>query len=450
MEKQSRFIKEFSKEQSQAERDVLAQKIKARRKEVGTKTEHEARLRVLQQEGQEREAGIGKLLRELEQLGKQIAELSNQMLGKLRSYFEIQKLRADIVVGQRTLEDLHQQQRSTGAEVARVQLQKDESIGAYRGVRGLLSEFYEAQKRKWERSPHTKEEIIKYFNEEHLASLSLEEYALLMRRFPGEMVTHVTRQGVRDHIGHMFHTVDQGKYVSGFTRMLTDGRLRSPLGVSLLEGAKDAAIAKHLQLDHCKTKKEAMDELAALVGDRSQENPGSYVDLAAIHFAAEEVADSYYGSETGNEIFVAYPSALVAAQYYFNGTLTEASGDYWNDQWVWANEERGIDLDAGIVFIPRDAKVDRKTGSRYELTENLLPLVNQEYKDAIERMVNDPDFYYIAAQIKEISGQFTEDMSDPDLFYLAKDETRCRKNWKNCLWVEGFAGFLAYRKSKKS
>ena len=98
-----------------------------------------------------------------------------------------------------------------------------------------------------------------------------------------------------------------------------------------------------------------------------------------MHLAVEDVADSFYGSERNNEVFFAFPSALIASQYEFAGNLAEVEMDgytdsYNNDQYVFPDIEKGLSIDAGIAFIPKDAKVDFKTGSKYELDENKKPV----------------------------------------------------------------------------
>ena len=212
----------------------------------------------------------------------------------------------------------------------------------------------------------------------------------------------------------MYHTAGEGAYADGFMKMVEDGRLRSPLGVYLVEGEKEQAIARFLHLDNFKTKEEALNYLGTLVSER-QGDAGSYVDRMAVHFATEEVPDCYYGSEQGNEIFIAYPSAHIASQYYFSGQLNESGGGYWNDQWVWANEEKGMDLNAGLIFIPEEARVDRKNGSRYELDENRNPIKNSEYQDAFRRVADSPDFHDFANQVMEIAGKLNQSWDSPNL-----------------------------------
>ena len=142
-----------------------------------------------------------------------------------------------------------------------------------------------------ERSLIIQEDITKYFSEEHLASLSLEDYKTLLKRFPSEMVAHVTRQGIRDHTGMVYHLAGAGEYVDGFMKMLEDGRLRSPLGVHLAEKEKMDAVSKFLNLSGFKNKEDALDYVNSLTNENVQGESGSYTDRMAVHFATEEVAD---------------------------------------------------------------------------------------------------------------------------------------------------------------
>jgi len=417
MEKPPQFIKEFSKEKSPEERQQAAQAIRAKRAEhFAEKHTQEEKQTELQQATSERERILAEKLETISNLENEITELSTARLGKILNYFQLRKLRADVAIGQKTYEELKQQQNIEIAEQQAIsgKLESKETSPAMQEARTMLDNFYKNQKEKWAQSDYTKEDITKYFSEENLASLSPEDYTILLKRFPQEMVAHVTRQGIRDHIGMVYHTAGEGAYADGFMKMAEDGRLRSPLGVYLVEGAKEEAISKFLHLEGFKSKDKALDYLATLTTTRQGEG-GSYADRMAVHFATEEVADTYYGSEKGNEIFIAYPSAYIASQYYFSGQLKESGGGYWNDQWVWANEERGMDLNAGLVFIPEEAKVDRKTGSRYELDEGRNPVKNAEYQTVFRRVSDSADFHSFANQVMEITGHLTQNYNESNL-----------------------------------
>ncbi|HSW65648.1 MAG TPA: hypothetical protein VLI54_00725 [Bacillota bacterium] len=260
--------------------------------------------------------------------------------------------------------------------------------------------FYEEQARRWENAPYTPEDLATYFTPEHLSSLTMDQYVLLMRRFPGELVTHVTRQGIRDHMGMIYHTEGVGSYSNGFANMLEDRRLRSPLGVYMIEEHKEAAVGQFLNLGRHGSAQEALERLDRITHPTIQYEAGSYADRSAIHFAAEEVGNEYYGSERGNEIFIAFPAAMIASQYHFNGDPTDNTGGYWNDLWVWEHEQAGIPLDAGLIFIPANAQVDRNTGSRYQLDEQGSPLPNVEGRASVEAVLASPELpaFYEEAQ----------------------------------------------------
>ena len=105
--------------------------------------------------------------------------------------------------------------------------------------------------------------------------------------------------------------------------------------------------------------------------------------------------------------------AFIASQYYFQGGLVQKETWGHADQWVWAKEEEGMDLDAGIVFIPDDTRVDAITGSCYELDENKKRVVNQAYIDAISRLVETDGFKELVQQVSETSHELTRFHSTP-------------------------------------
>ncbi len=235
---------------------------------------------------------------------------------------------------------------------------------------------------------------------------------LLMRRFPGELVTHVTRQGVRDHLGMIHHSEGIGKYSDGFATMLQDHRLRSPLGVYMVEEKKEAAVGQFLFLDRYDSPNAALEHLEHITHPEMQAAPGSFADRNAIHFAAEEVGNEYYGSEVGNEIFIAFPAAMIASQYHFNGRPTDNSGGYWNDLWVWEHEQNGIPLDAGLVFIPANAQVDRNTGSRYQLDEQRDPLRDPQARGDVEALLAWPELPAFHQKVEDILYRAESDKAD--------------------------------------
>ena len=419
-----KFIREFSKERSADERRAKAAEVRSKRSEYfeqkkglsGQKENTAGELEGIEKEITEKVAA-------LEALRNRIETLSESTLGKVANYFAIRKLKADALLGESSYKDLLARRKTAvAAKDAAVQnfderFPAGQTPEALMEARKLVKDFYEGEKGRWASSDHTKEDMERYFSEERLAFLSLEEYALLLRRFPGQMVAHVTRQGIRDHIGNsMMHSLGRGAYADGFMEILKSGSLRSPLGIALAEKENQEAIAKYLLLDMQPDKETALTSLEIGTSATSQGEAGSYADRSAVHTATEMVADAFYGSEHGNEIFFAFPSAQIASQYFFQSpTLAEANEDSMrNDQWIWANEQRGIPINTGLVFIPEDTMVGADTGSRYQLDADKNPVVNQEYLDAVVRIANAPNFPEFAKRFNDATSVFNPN-KDPEL-----------------------------------
>ncbi|MFH1426145.1 MAG: hypothetical protein ABIG66_01795 [Candidatus Kerfeldbacteria bacterium] len=409
MIRRPQFLRKFSKERSPEERQKLAKEIRAKRAEQRAarleQEKNDAELQPkhaeLKQEMSEREKYMQELLERLGQLNEQLEDMDDGMVEEISNCLEYRSLEADFKLGEKEWMQLQEIQKSDSVKAAAIAEEISANLPRhFRDEQVLLDNFYKEEAEKWANSPFTQEDIVTNFSEEHLASLSVDEYALLLKRFPGEMVTHVTRQGIRDHSSLAFHTKGVGEFHDGFKNILDDGRLRPPLGVHLVEKQKSAAIANFLKLPYL-SRTQALEILRDMNDDAIQAHPlmpGHYSDSMAVHFATEAVSDDYYGAETKNEIFIAYPSAFIASQYYFNGQLTEATIPKRNDQWVWANEQEGLDLNAALVFIPEDARVDPRNGSQYELDEKRRPRVQIDNIKAIDSFLQSDSLHSFIEQ----------------------------------------------------
>ncbi len=368
------FLKEFSRENSQEERDALATVIRERHRERDAwREEQGTRL-----EGKET------IESELKDLRGQIETYNSESyLMKIKDYFAYRNVRAKLEENSNALT------RAT-SEVGQGESEKPE----FREVKTLLDDFYAGEKEKWAKAGSSPEDLQQQLTEERLSELSVDDYAALMRRFPGEMVTHVTRQGIRDHASSFWHTAGAGRSANGFKDIVEEGRLRSSLGIALQEHSKEEAIAKFLHLDDFKTREEAL-MMYKNKFDYNLATSDAFADNAAVHVASENVMDAMYGSERGNEIFIAYPSAYVASQFNYGGkgTLADAGSSEHNDKWIYTKDNEGMSLDAGLVFIPADAKVDQETGSRYKLDNEGSPIVpKQRMHEILSARFDKPGF----------------------------------------------------------
>jgi len=274
-------------------------------------------------------------------------------------------------------------------------------------TRMLVSEFYTEEKNKREEVPYAKEDIQKYFTEDNLSSISTEEYVKLLQQFPGEMLTHVTRHGIRDHADLGNHQAGLGEFHNSFQSILKQKELRSALGIAIQESSKEEGVAKFLELDTCESRNEALGKISgkfksAVIGDSR-----AFADSSAVHLATEEVADSFYGGEKENEIFFAFPSVFIASQYEFSGDLANASS--YNDQYVWPDIDKGLPLDAGIAFIPEDKMVNPKNGSKYEFDEENKTLPAEGFNEILKARFEKPGFVQTFIQKSKELNSLPED-----------------------------------------
>ena len=127
------------------------------------------------------------------------------------------------------------------------------------------------------------------------------------------------------------------------------------------------------------------------------------------------------------EDYLSKLTILIASQTAFSGQLNTPGGDYWNDQWIWVNESRGLSLDVGLVFLPEKAKVDVNTGSRYEIDENKNPIVNLEYIDKIKQVADSPDFEDYSEAVMKITDYLHLRYIDKDSIFSDRENQAMNK-----------------------
>lgn len=299
--------------------------------------------------------------------------------------------------------------------------------------------------------PLTKEEIQEQFTSEHLSRLSLGEYIALLRRVPASFLTHVTRQGVRDKGSHHYGGV--GEVHRGFEGILEKGALRSNLDMT--QEVTEEGVRKVLTQMGIPGKfpdrQEARDRLHQFLNFAGIGNGFSEMtDKAALHMAMGEVANEYYGGEIGNDIFFVYPTAYGASQFELAGQTFVPPKFEWkpgaaqyNDLWVKDKVSIGthLPLDAGLVFIQGEARVDPRTGSQYEIqdgkavpnTEQIQALfdfaasMTQEEWEPVRKAIYDA--LELAKEIQRIESPSLEEQQGRSRFYLddIKDKLQAKK-----------------------
>ncbi len=442
MEEVPKFIREYSKETNKVGRDSMAAQIKTIRKNA----QKEARgFDIPKKENQDKlentNIELEKKIKELEELKSEVKKIDDSFLPNWIFYFKNRSLAKDAKTGKEEINTLKNQIKRLQEGMVRLEENsKREVLRGQKEANYYLENFYRDAYTKWSWGEFSKEDISRYFNEKYLESLSLEDYEILLRRFPSNMITHVTRQGVRDHVGMWEHSAGEGSFHTGFTDILEDNkRIISPLGVKIKEEEKTKSLSKYIEnLLNLDVKKESYIAKRELVeksggselpsidffkekailsldkflkGELGGFNSDEYFDRSAIHFAAEQVADYFYGAESSNEIFFTFPGNFIASQYYFRhpGLVIDNHDLKWNDKWVWEKEEKGISLDAGVVFIPSKTPVNKETGSKYELNENKEPIINQEYIDIANNFVESKYFDDFSERALIVYGNHSKD-----------------------------------------
>jgi len=434
---QPKFIKDFSKQESQEERDILAGRIKEKRKTYfETKEDKEQKLQTETQKSVERNEDIDQKIIEIQKLRDDLENISSTLSSKILNFSKYLKIKSDLEERDVVLSESQDEAEKSDSLQERLQKSLDDTNlpDSMKEAKKQIQDFYKKQEEEWAETPYSKEDIKTFFSLEYLSNLSLEEYTTLLKRFPNQMVTHVTRQGVRDHLGAVNHWNGINKFTDGFKDVVEAGTLKSAFGIIVTENAKEEEIANFLKLKY-QTKEEAVNSVESLFKEGTQHHDGSFVDKKTVHFATEEVADAHYGAETGNEIFFAYPSALIASQYFFNGQLSKADGGSHNNQWVFLDEESGLDINAGLVFIPKNNQVDKKNGSKYELDEQMKPIENVELSEKVSQIISQDGFdEFVDKHVKIFSETYRGEIEK--LMYSEPENDREKMIKENILAAE--------------
>jgi len=317
-------------------------------------------------------------LQESEKIEEKLREREEGWLVKIRGWLGVKDNQSEDM--RQELELMGQEMKKVLIERKRLDDQIDEigkEVGELPKLAKLLRSYYEGIANR----PLSNEKKRALLKPEILADLTMKEYITLWRRLNPQFLTHITRQGFRDHTGMNWHNAGLYDHQNGFVSVLKNGKkLIPPWGTIGLKDYEEEAVDEWLKIQGVlgeKSEKGAIARFEKIVGGKSISGVPKYPDKMAIHFMAGVVGNDYYGGEKDNEAFFVFPTDIVASQYNFHIYQREKSlvendtglmGNLaWNDVYVWPGKNGAIKLtiDAGIVFLPKDTLVDRKTGSVY-------------------------------------------------------------------------------------
>jgi len=167
---------------------------------------------------------------------------------------------------------------------------KDENLP---DTRKMVDAYYE----KAAENPLTNQEKRDLLKLDVLAQLSTDEYVALWKRLNPHFLTHVTRQGFRDHNAMFYHSAGLQEFHDGFSNIVKDEKqLRPPLALGGLKGRDEVSVKMFLSewTLQAENEEEATKRFDSQLHWSLASAP-TYPDKTAVHFAAQLVADDYYG-----------------------------------------------------------------------------------------------------------------------------------------------------------
>lgn len=396
-----KILRDFSKENNQEGRDQLAKDIRSRR------TERFTAKKDLEIDKEEIDSNLEENQDGLERLHQRFEYLNSGFFKKLVKFLEINRLASEINEQEERLGVAKRDSKKIERNIEEISFKEGLPPRDFIEAKKSIEEFYKEERAKYADTDYSDEDIKNNFEIEKLKELSLEDFILLLRRFGSDMVTHVTRQGIRDHTGMMEHSAGVGQSADGFKEMLKTRDIKYILELRVLGREKEKALAEFFEL-HKKTKEEAVNDLNDFTDPKNQHFAGRFLDRHGPHFAVKYVADAFYGSESGNEIFVAYPSHVIANNFFHRNSPYEyEQATNYNDVWVYMKENEHMSIDAGIVFIKEDAQVDPKNGSIYEIDEQGLASEDLELQEKVYNIASDEVFENIYSSFGEELGHIS-------------------------------------------
>lgn len=382
------FVKSLRpKDRGETASDILNQREKLRQIKTNIKAEEEKLINS--------NLELNKLIQSLNEVNKNLDDLRANIILKIINLF----LGGEILKRKLIEKEFFSQEADNIKQKIKEIEQKIKNLYCQQQEMPKPQEILDSYYERISHLPLTQAEKRNFLKPEILCQLSLDEYIALWRRLNPYFLSHVTRQGCRDHFSMFYHSSGIGEFHNGFKDILKDNKMLRPPSVMKWGLLRDRESIKNFLdekiLPSSKNIDEAKEKLHIEL-NFSLANAPLYPDKIALHFACQDVLDAYYGGEEGNEIFVIFPVDCIASQFHFafNSWLvndfTKAEKDRaFNDVFVWTGnlDNPGISIDAGIVFIPADALVDPETGSKYASKIENGKTVLVEDKFLIEKFV---------------------------------------------------------------
>jgi hypothetical protein len=254
--------------------------------------------------------------------------------------------------------------------------------------------------------PLTPEERDIYLSTEAMEKMNLDDYLILTKRLSQEAFYHVTRYGVRENTFMSTgggHNMGKGEFVNNLIPLLKDGRIKDCTTTVLSNKERTQSMVNE---EFIKEQKESGKSVEEVV-EEILNNYGTdyFLDTESSHFSYGEEKHRMYGGENNYQFYFYYPVEYILQNDFYHSTresqITIGKGyshnqpgikQQYNDFEIF-NFGEGVPINAGILCITGDIKVDPKTGSQY-LLENGKPVFDEsgEFKKP-EKTVSSQDYW---------------------------------------------------------
>lgn len=251
-----------------------------------------------------------------QQTARDLAQRQSEIMYRIKSKLGISDAKASQLTAQiHTLQTNRFNYSDQAAKAADEAIDLKEQQAKIPDPREMLEAYYEKMKTQ----PLTNKEKRELLVPEILANLTTDEYIALWRRLNPYFLSHVTRQGFRDHNAMVYHSGGLQDFHNGFVEVVEDEKIiRPPFALRGLKTRDQASIQAYLDdwVLKAANQEEAQERFDALLHRTIAQAP-NYPDKTAVHFAAQVVASDYYGGENDNEVLFLYPTDVIASQYNF-------------------------------------------------------------------------------------------------------------------------------------
>lgn len=248
--------------------------------------------------------------------------------------------------------------------------------------------------------PLSEQEKAEYLNTENLEKMPLNDYLLLLKRLSGEAFYHVTKYGIREShsmTNRFNHIEKEGQFVDNLSPILADARLHSMLSTIITDEEKINRIINPIALKSLKESGACLEEVADVL-ITTYYNTNHPIDKESVHMSYGRELHEMYGGEKGYPIYFYYPVEYILQNNFFHshraGKMQIGAGDFKNQRdldmphndFEIFNFGEGIPINAGILCIDGNLRVDPKTGSQYLLDTDGRPKFGDDgdYIKAVE------------------------------------------------------------------